>query len=179
MSIKKKLGMSVATAALGLSLVAGGTFAYFSDSEKIENTFASGTLDLGLSTDKHGDLNFGVENLKPGDKMVRQVRLMNEGSLNIKDVNLQTNYEIDGEEDFASQILVTIHEPRTKPIVDKVPLDELEEKILAESLEPGERSIYVLNFEFAETGEDQNRFQENTLDLTMTYEANQEDGEIR
>ncbi|WP_222119322.1 TasA family protein, partial [Bacillus thuringiensis] len=33
MSMKKKLGMGVITAALGLSLIGGGTYAYFSDKE--------------------------------------------------------------------------------------------------------------------------------------------------
>lgn len=36
------------TAALGLSLIGGGTFAYFSDSETTNNTFAAGTLDLAV-----------------------------------------------------------------------------------------------------------------------------------
>ena len=31
MSIKKKLGLGVASAALGLSLIGSGTYAYFSD----------------------------------------------------------------------------------------------------------------------------------------------------
>ena len=48
MSLKKKLGMGVASAALGLSLIGGGTFAYFSDKEVSNNTFAAGTLDLTL-----------------------------------------------------------------------------------------------------------------------------------
>ncbi|MCU5397508.1 CalY family protein, partial [Bacillus toyonensis] len=31
MSLKKKLGVGVVSAALGLSLIGGGTYAYFSD----------------------------------------------------------------------------------------------------------------------------------------------------
>ena len=49
MTIKKKLGLSVATAALGLSLIGGGTYAYFSDQEVTQNTFAAGTLDLAIN----------------------------------------------------------------------------------------------------------------------------------
>src|SRR5690625_1889144 len=67
MSIKKKLGMGVATAALGLSLVAGGTFAYFSDEEKSINSFASGTLDLNISPGEEESLAFNFNDLKPGD----------------------------------------------------------------------------------------------------------------
>ena len=58
----KKLGMGVASAALGLSLIGGGTFAYFSDKEVSNNTFAAGTLDLTL--DPKTLVN--IENLKPG-----------------------------------------------------------------------------------------------------------------
>lgn len=46
MGIKKTLGFGVATAALGLTLIGGGTFAYFSDSVETTGTFAAGTLDL-------------------------------------------------------------------------------------------------------------------------------------
>ena len=54
--------MGVASAALGLSLIGGGTFAYFSDKEVSNNTFAAGTLDLTL--DPKTLVN--IENLKPG-----------------------------------------------------------------------------------------------------------------
>lgn len=44
MGIKKKLGMGVATAALGLSLIGGGTYEYFSDQVDTSNTFAAEVL---------------------------------------------------------------------------------------------------------------------------------------
>ena len=62
MSLKKKLGMGVASAALGLSLIGGGTFAYFSDKEVSNNTFAAGTLDLALNPKTIVD----IKDLKPG-----------------------------------------------------------------------------------------------------------------
>ena len=62
MSLKKKLGMGVASAALGLSLIGGGTFAYFSDKEVSNNTFAAGTLDLTLDPKTLVD----IKDLKPG-----------------------------------------------------------------------------------------------------------------
>ncbi|HLR61590.1 MAG TPA: TasA family protein, partial [Lentibacillus sp.] len=43
MGIKKQMGMGIMSAALGLSLIGGGTYAYFSDSEQTQNTFAAGT----------------------------------------------------------------------------------------------------------------------------------------
>ena len=54
--------MGVASAALGLSLIGGGTFAYFSDKEVSNNTFAAGTLDLALNPKTIVD----IKDLKPG-----------------------------------------------------------------------------------------------------------------
>ena len=48
MSLKKKLAMGAMTGALGLSLVGGGTYAAFSDTETASNTFAAGELDIKL-----------------------------------------------------------------------------------------------------------------------------------
>ena len=86
MSLKKKLGMGVASAALGLSLIGGGTFAYFSDKEVSNNTFAAGTLDLTL--DPKTLVN--IENLKPGDSVKKEFLLKNTGTIAIKDVQLAT-----------------------------------------------------------------------------------------
>lgn len=176
MNIKKKLGMSVATAALGLSLVAGGTFAYFSDTETTENSFASGTLKLGLSPGDEENATFSFENLKPGDVREAEIHLTNEGTLNIKDVTLDTN--ITGDTDLASQILVTASSKGSDEIVSNVLLEnlvEMEEKLLAESLKPDQESVYNIKFEFKDTGkDDQNKFQGNKLGLEMVYKARQE-----
>lgn len=48
MGIKKQLSMGIMSAALGLFLIGGGTYAYFSDSETTNNTFAAGTLELSV-----------------------------------------------------------------------------------------------------------------------------------
>jgi spore coat-associated protein N len=87
MSIKKKLGLGVASGALGLAMIGGGTWAAFNDVEALDNNFAAGTLDLGLSAGAEGvQTTFNVQNLKPGDEMVRSFKLSNEGSLAIKEV---------------------------------------------------------------------------------------------
>ncbi|WP_261133661.1 CalY family protein [Bacillus sp. Marseille-Q3570] len=89
MSIKKKLGMGVATAALGLSLVGGGTWAAFNDTATINNHFAAGTLDLEVGHVNQG-ANFDLTNMKPGDSIKRVFNLNNAGSLAIKEVLLNT-----------------------------------------------------------------------------------------
>ncbi|MHC0037570.1 TasA family protein [Pseudoneobacillus sp. C159] len=89
MSIKKKLTIGAMSAALGLSLVAGGTWAAFNDIEQTSASFAAGTLNLTLAEVANGGpKEFKISNLKPGDKMTRSIRLVNDGTLAIKDVLL-------------------------------------------------------------------------------------------
>jgi spore coat-associated protein N len=90
MGVKKKLGLGLASAALGLSLVGGGTFAYFSDEATVHNGFASGTLNLDVSSYDHNTwpINFDLQNLRPGDRVERTFDLNNVGSLAIGDTYL-------------------------------------------------------------------------------------------
>lgn len=90
MNLKKKLGMGIASAALGISLVGGGTVAYFSDTATQASTFASGTLNLDV--DPTVLLNIG--NLKPGDWTNKDFKLINSGTLDIKKVKLHTSYTV-------------------------------------------------------------------------------------
>ncbi len=115
LSIKKKLGMGVLSAALGISLIGGGTFAYFSDTEETNNTFAAGTLDLSVDPTTVID----VDNIKPGDVMVREFELINGGTLDISSIDLSTAYEvIDAEgnntDDFGKHIKVLFLENADK-----------------------------------------------------------------
>ncbi|WP_188454455.1 CalY family protein [Virgibacillus oceani] len=115
MSIKKKLGLGVASAVLGVSLIGGGTYAYFSDSEDTNNTFAAGTLDLTVDPTTIID----VKNLKPGDVMVREFVLGNSGSLDISSVDLSTEYTVtdangDNVDDFGKHIKVLFLENADK-----------------------------------------------------------------
>ena len=105
MGMKKKLGMGVVTAMLGLSLIGGGTYAYFSDKEVSQNTFAAGTLDLSVDP----EVVINVDNLKPGDEMERGFQLVNKGTLTIGDVKLLTDYSvIDSKGDNGNADLVII-----------------------------------------------------------------------
>ncbi|WP_078378988.1 TasA family protein [Sutcliffiella halmapala] len=90
MSLKKKLGLGIASAALGISLVAGGTYAYFSDTATQANTFASGTIILDVDP----TVQVPMENLKPGDWMPRSFELQNNGTLDMKYVDLTTSYTV-------------------------------------------------------------------------------------
>jgi spore coat-associated protein N len=117
MSLKKKLGLGAASAALGLSLIGGGTFAYFNDNATINNAFAAGTLDLVVGDVQNEAINFDLTNLKPGDKMDRRFVLKNNGTIAIKDVLLDARaYDwVDGNQtpdstmdDFLKQFKIDI-----------------------------------------------------------------------
>lgn len=194
MNIKKKLAMGVVAAALGISLISGGTFAYFSDVEVTNNTFSAGTLDINLkTTDDREEVNISVDNMKPGDKKVHQIRIYNEGSLEIKDVKLNVDYSVNdaagdnGDEDFADHILVHIMTNSREVITDWVPLSEIEDLVVAEDLktktgrpyQTTHREVLIFNFRFHDNGEDQNIFQGDSLDFNLVFEASQKDGEYR
>ncbi|MFE8702110.1 TasA family protein [Cytobacillus sp. FJAT-54145] len=87
MSFKNKLVMGAMSATLGISLVAGGTWAAFNDIETNTGSMAAGELNLELaplSADQPYE--FLVSNLKPGDSMKRALEFKNTGTLAIKDV---------------------------------------------------------------------------------------------
>lgn len=115
MSLKKKLMSGVGTALIGMALIGGGTFAYFSDTEVSNNTFAAGTLDLAVNPSVVID----VDNLKPGDTMVREFVLENNGSLDISTIDLATAYNVidakgDNVDDFGKHIKVLFLENADK-----------------------------------------------------------------
>ncbi|MFE8697316.1 TasA family protein [Cytobacillus sp. FJAT-53684] len=136
MSIKKKLGLGIASAALGMSLIGGGTFAYFSDSAVQTNHFSSGTLDISVDPTTVVD----ITDFKPGDSIKKTFKLINEGSLDIGNVLLHTNYtatktngdtiSADLVDAYASEIMVdflvnTGDENRDKEIILTKSLKEL------------------------------------------------------
>src|SRR5690606_1609361 len=93
MSIKKKIGMGVLSAALGISLIGGGTWAAFNDTATINNHFASGTLDLVVGKSANKPISFDLTNMKPGDNVQRIFTLNNAGTLAIKEVLLDATAE--------------------------------------------------------------------------------------
>ncbi|ASK63920.1 cell division protein FtsN [Virgibacillus phasianinus] len=194
MSMKKKLGMGVMTASLGLSLIGGGTFAYFSDTETTNNTFAAGTLDLSIDPAKIID----VSNMKPGDTMVREFKLTNSGSLKIDTVNLLTDYKVvdakgdNAAEDFGKHIRVnflfnwdkesepvfqtTLHELKNMDpdVVQKEVWDPLWEQ--KGGLTAGSANELWVEFEFVDNGKDQNVFQGDQLEVEWNFNATQGEG---
>ncbi|MEN1966942.1 CalY family protein [Lentibacillus sp. N15] len=200
MGIKKKLGMGIATGALAVSLIGGGTFAYFNDTETTNNAFAAGTLDLSVKPTTIID----VDNLKPGDWMNRTFKLKNDGSLDISKVLLTTDYNVidkkgDNTEDFAEHIKVNflqnidksgiiqpndiIYSTKLADLKGTAP-DAVQKKIWSvfgekSGLKAGTSDNFYVQFEFVNNGKDQNEFQGDKLELEWTFDAKQTKGESR
>jgi spore coat-associated protein N len=105
MGIKKKLGLGMASAALGLSLVGGGTFAYFNDVDTLNNKFANGVLDLKITPHEDLPINFDLSNLKPGDSIQRMFKLDADGTLAIQKVYMALTANADDFKDGHSAAL--------------------------------------------------------------------------
>ncbi len=198
MSIKKKLGLGVASAALGLSLIGGGTYAYFNDVATTNNAFAAGTLDLAANPTTIID----VKNIKPGDWMNRTFKLENKGSLDISKVYLYTNYTVTGakgSDDFGKHIKVNFLRNEDKSgvfvpsnvIVSKTlyelknlspdAVKNLSHSIFAErsGLKAGTSDNLYVQFQFVDNGNDQNEFQGAKLQLEWKFDAQQTAGESK
>lgn len=195
MGIKKTLGFGVATAALGLTLIGGGTFAYFSDTVETTGTFAAGTLDINADPTAIVD----IGNLKPGDQILRSFKLKNSGTLDIKEVLLKTSYTVtnragapDNTDDFGKHIKVKIlkNVDKLNDVIYETTLFDLQNQtpdavekgfFLGErsGLRAGNTDILAVAFEFVDNGQDQNQFQGDALNLKWTFEARQGAGDIR
>ncbi|WP_373895300.1 TasA family protein [Virgibacillus sp. CBA3643] len=194
MGIKNQIGMGVMSAALGLTLIGGGTYAYFSDSEMTNNTFAAGTLDLSVNPTTIID----VGELQPGDSFTRDFELGNNGSQDIEKVTLDTDYEVidadgDNTDDFGSQIEVEFlyNASKADEVIYETTLAELKDlspeavnehifyPMLGEEGLPtdGEADDLVVKFNFIDSDEDQNQFQGDSLNLEWTFNAEQTTGE--
>ncbi|GGJ98266.1 cell division protein FtsN [Lentibacillus kapialis] len=193
MGIKKQMGMGIMSAALGLSLIGGGTYAYFSDSEQTQNTFAAGTLDLSVDPTTIVD----VDELAPGDEIVRDFELQNGGTMDIRKVYLETDYMVndangDNTGDFGEHIQVQFlyNADKTDEVVFETTLADLKDmspeavnesifypEFGEQGLESGSRDDLVVKFKFIDNGEDQNQFQGDSLQLNWTFNAEQGEGE--
>lgn len=190
MSLKKNLGLSIATAALGISLVSGGTVAYFNDIEETENAFSAGKLDIQLmDKDGNSEVDLKITNMKPGEQIDHVIQIFNEGTLDVKDVKMNVEFTDitdangdNGSEKFADHILVNIErQDSNKVITDWIPLTKIGNIIVAENLKPrsgNNNSIRLkFTFKFNDNGGDQNTFQGDSIDFKLIFEASQKSEE--
>ncbi|PHG57276.1 TasA family protein [Bacillus toyonensis] len=197
MSFKKKLSVGVISATLGLSFIGGGTYAYFSDQVVTNNTFATGTLDLAI----HPTTSLNLNNLKPGDKILKKFNLKNSGTLAIRDIVMKVDYTIDDAmknnqmEDLGNFIKVQFlwdWDPTKKPVYEATlaELKEQDPEIVSKKvfqskwtesggLNPGKTDWFWIKFTFEDNGKDQNIFQGDSIVLKMEFQANQTEGRER
>ncbi|MBN6885681.1 spore coat-associated protein N [Cytobacillus horneckiae] len=193
MGFKKKIAMGAMSAALGVALIGGGTYAYFSDTVTTNNTFAAGTLDLAAEPLEI----INVDNIKPGDSILRSFELQNNGSLDIEKVLLNTDYTVtdangDNTEDFGEHIVVEFlyNADKLDEVIYETTLAELKNMtpeavgesvfypLLGEKgLPVGTIDDLVVQINFVDNGEDQNQFQGDALQLEWTFTATQTAGE--
>ncbi|MBY0013799.1 TasA family protein [Paenibacillus typhae] len=100
-NLKKTMAMAMATTALGAALIAGGSFAIFTSSvQNTGNTFAAGTLKIGLDkedTDGTPAKYFNLTNWAPGDSSIQPVVVTNKGSLELRyDLTLAVGGDLGG-----------------------------------------------------------------------------------
>lgn len=189
----KKFKAGLLSIMLGIALISGGTYAYFSDNKITDNTFASGTLDLSVNPNTLID----VKNIKPGDSFLRNFTLKNNGSLDIGKVFIETNYTVndakgDNTEDFGEHIAVEFllnMDKHNQPIYkttlaslknmspDAVAKNITIPAIGKEGLPKGASDRLVVKFTFVDNGEDQNQFQGDSLKLEWKFVAMQAKGE--
>src|SRR5690625_5284101 len=194
MGAKKQIGFGIMSAALGLALIGGGTYAYFSDSEMTNNTVAAGTLDLSVNPTTIVD----VVERKQGDSVILVFELHKEGTLDIETVLLATDYSVidaeeDNSEDFGEHIQVTFlyNADKMDEVIFETTLADLKD-MSPEAV--GEHAFYpifdekglpageeaddlVVKFTFLDNDEDQNQFQGDSLQLEWTFTAVQGVGE--
>ncbi|WP_055105850.1 TasA family protein [Paenibacillus ihumii] len=197
MGIKKTLSLGVLTAALGLALIGGGTFAYFSDSVETTGTFAAGTLDLNAEPTAL----INLDNIKPGDYGIRTFKLLNNGTLDIEKVLLRTSYSVinktgepENTDDFGKHIKVRFltNLDKQEDVIYETTLYELQslapdavenkwQEWFEErgGLKAGTTDNLIVKFEFVDNGEDQNQFQGDSLQLKWVFEARQGAGEAK
>ncbi|WP_404456809.1 TasA family protein [Oceanobacillus kapialis] len=194
MKLKKQLGLALVSSVLGVALISGGTFAYFSDQEEASGSFAAGTLDVSMNEPTLIEL----ENLKPGDKAMREFSLANEGSLKIENVFLETAYSVtdaqaDNTEDYGKHIKVNFlwnWNQESEPVFETTlyDLQQMDPDVVKRDiwdplweqkggLDAEEAHDFWVEFEFVDNGADQNMYQGDGLSLEWTFNATQGAGE--
>lgn len=185
MTIKRRIGIGIATALLAMGLISGGTLAYFSDTKETHNRIEAGTLDLGIESGEDEGVLFEFENKQPGDTFAYDFNLINEGSLMIGDVTLHSSHLILNSEehiinnDFGSQIMIKKMMVNEDVIInekEELTLDDLQDNELAllENFDVGKEAKVYVSFKFI-NDEDQNEYQGNIIKLNWIFEAMQTD----
>jgi len=176
--------LALVTGAIGISLISSGTYAYFSDEVETTNKIESGTLKLGLTEAEEDGVLFEFSDKKPGDIFDYTFELTNDGSLDIGEVTLISDYTVTGDgvkesvnDDFASQIRINSLIADGADLIPEgsegITIDKLEDLTILTDFKPDTTKKVHVEFEFMRTDKKQNQFQGNAMDLNWTFEAMQ------
>ena len=200
MSIKQKLAMGILTGGLAISMIGGGTYAYFNDVEVNNSSFAAGTLDINVAGNDAANAIIDVSNLKPGDKMLRTFKLNNTGSLDVSKVFLTSAYSVtdansnNAGADFGDHIKVKflVNNDKASEVIWQTTLSELTRTDVVDrdllgwilggendGLKARTSDNLSVMFEFVDNGQNQNVFQGDSLKLDWTFDAKQTAGQFR
>lgn len=200
MSIKQKLAMGILTGGLAISMIGGGTYAYFNDVEVNNSSFAAGTLDINVKGNDKDFAIINVDNLKPGDTMTRSFKLNNTGTLDVSKVLLTSKYTVtdtnwnNAGADLGEHIKVQFLKNTDKgnEVIKNTTLKALKEYDATErdllawifgaensGLKATSSDTLQVKFEFVDNGKDQNVFQGDSLQLEWTFDAKQTSGSAR
>ncbi|USG66294.1 CalY family protein [Brevibacillus ruminantium] len=200
MGLKKQFAVTLASVGLGAALIGGGTFAWFNATTAIENnTFAAGKMEIGATP---AESVFQVENMKPGDWFERTFEITNTGTIDINKLLMSIDYSINdvkgdnGADDLDNHLKVywlSSADPNI-PVSERIIIHPRNGKTLKElkaggdldisswatkllTLPPDTTDEIYLGIEFHDDNTDQNRFQEDSLNLTLKLEGKQTAGE--
>lgn len=200
MSIKQKLAMGILTGGLAISMIGGGTYAYFNDVEVNNSSFAAGTLDINVAGKDAANAIIDVGNLKPGDHMLRTFKLNNTGSLDVSKVFLTSKYSVSDANgnnagpEFGNHIMVKFlaNNDKASAVIWETTLSELSKTDVVDrdilgailggerdGLKAGTSDDLTVLFEFVDNKKDQNILQGKTVKLDWTFEAKQTAGTFR
>lgn len=200
MSIKQKLAMGILTGGLAISMIGGGTYAYFNDVEVNDSKFAAGTLDINVAGNDAANAIIDVTNIKPGDVMLRNFKLNNTGSLDVSKVILSSTYGVtdannnNAGADFGDHIKVKFltNNDKRSPVIYETTLSDLTNKDVVDrdilgwilggendGLKATTSDDLTVLFEFVDNGQDQNVFQGDSLQLKWTFDAKQTGGSAK
>lgn len=199
MSIKQKLAMGILTGGLAISMIGGGTYAYFNDVEVNNSKFAAGTLDINVAGNDAANAIIDVKDIKPGDYMLRTFKLNNTGSLDVSKVLLTSTYSVSDANgnnagvDFGEHIKVKFlaNEDKASAVIWETTLSDLSRTDVVDrdllgailggerdGLKAGTSDDLTVLFEFVDQG-DQNRFQGDSLQLKWSFDAKQTAGTLK
>ena len=200
MNLKKKLAMGIASGALAVSLIGGGTYAYFNDVEVNNSSFAAGTLDINVAGNDAANAIIDLSNIKPGDTMLRTFKLNNIGSLDVSKVLLTSSYTVNDANgnnagaDLGEHIKVKfiINNDKRTEVVHETTLKALSTADVTDrdllgwilggepgGLRAGSSDTLTVKYEFVDNKADQNKFQGDSLKLKWTFDAKQTAGSER